>query len=156
MGSTTSTFFDGQFFSRTRRACRGATCRGFSDFRVPPQAMVGVGFGVLRLSLPRSGGMKPLRGVKGATSTALRSVVGYADPPGDRPLHWITSMTRIRLSVCWFDPLRVFISTLLAARCSLPGPAARYETWSNSATEPNRLCDVPVCVQQANPSPAWR
>lgn len=32
-------------------------------------------------------------------------------------------MTLIRLSVCWFDPLRVFLSTLLAARCSQPGPA---------------------------------
>ena len=36
------------FFRRdARRACRGATCHTQrSDFRVPRQAMVGVGFGV--------------------------------------------------------------------------------------------------------------
>ena len=47
-----------------------------------------------------------IRGEKSAISTALTSVIGYADPPGDGPPHQITSMT---LSIYLFDPRRVFI-----------------------------------------------
>ena len=56
-----------------------------------------------------------IRGEKSAISTALTSVIGYADPPGDGPPHQITSMT---LSIYLFDPRRVFI--LNTTKVNLP------------------------------------
>ena len=53
------------------------------------------------------------RGVKGAISTALTSVVGYADPPGDGALIRSTSVTSPKIPLPWsvFSYLRTFEGT---------------------------------------------
>jgi len=45
-----------------------------------------------------------IRGVRGAIGTAITSVVGYADPPGDGP----PQITSVTLYDCLFDLWRVF------------------------------------------------